>query len=87
MEGELGTLYRKWTEILKKVMEKYMQATSHFNVPYLLSYMIGVFYCKNCCKDLDPTCKMDLDLWALFWKCKTHVIAEFVVIFNRYTWP
>ena len=31
---------------------------------------------QNNLKDLDPLCKMDLDLWDCFGRGKTHFIAE-----------
>ena len=35
----------------------------------------GISFQKNH-KDLDPSCKMDLDLWGCFGRQKTHFIAE-----------
>ena len=33
------------------------------HVPYFFGYKTGFFFFQNNPKDLDPSCKMDLDVW------------------------
>ena len=54
----------------------------------LVSY-IKVFLFQNHPKNLDPSCKMDLDYWDCFGKGKTHlnqsISVYFCVMLNGYT--
>ena len=44
---------------------------------YFFDYKTGVFYFQNNPKDLDPSCKMDLDLWDCLGMGKIGIIARF----------
>ena len=46
-------------------------------VPYFFDYKMGVFSFQNSPKDLDPSCKMDLDLWDCLGRVKIGIIAKF----------
>ena len=46
-------------------------------LPYFFGYKTEFFSFQNNPKNLDPSYKMDLDLWRLFRKGKTHIIAKF----------
>ena len=46
-------------------------------VPYFFDYKTGVFSFQNNPKDLDPSCKMDLDLWDCLGMGKMGIIARF----------
>ena len=46
-------------------------------VPYFFDYKTGVFSFQNNSKDLDPSCKMDLDLWDCLGMGKIGIIARF----------
>ena len=48
-----------------------------FYLPYFFDYKMGVFSFQNNPKDLDPSCKMDLDLWDCLGMGKTGIIARF----------
>ena len=39
-------------------------------VPYFFSYKTEFFSIQNNPKDLDPSCKMDLDLWGCLGRAK-----------------
>ena len=47
------------------------------HVPYFFDYKTGVFSFQNNPKDLDPSCKMDLDLWDCLGMGKIGIIARF----------
>ena len=42
----------------------------NMKVPYFFSYKTEVFSFQNNPKDLDPSCKMDLDLWDCLGRVK-----------------
>ena len=46
-------------------------------LPYFFDYKTGVFSFQNNPKDLDPSCKMDLDLWDCLGMGKIGIIARF----------
>ena len=46
-------------------------------IPYFFDYKTGVFSFQNNPKDLDPSCKMDLDLWDCLGMGKIGIIARF----------
>ena len=46
-------------------------------VPCFFGYKIRVFSFKTIPKNLDPSYKMDLDLWGLFRKGRTHITVKF----------
>ena len=48
-----------------------------FSIPYFFDYKTGVFSFQNNPKDLDPSCKMDLDLWDCLGMGKIGIIARF----------
>ena len=52
------------------------------HLPYFFGYKVGFFSFKNNPKNLDPSYKIDLDLWdcrslGLFRKGKTRIISKF----------
>ena len=48
-----------------------------FNLPYFFDYKTEFFSFQNNPKDLDPSCKMDLDLWDCLGRVKIGIIAKF----------
>ena len=46
-------------------------------VPYFFDYKMEFFSFQNNPKDLDPSCKTDLDLWDCLGKVKIGIIATF----------
>ena len=46
-------------------------------VPYFFGYKTEFFFFQNNTKDLDPSCKTDLDHLGLFRKGKIGIIANF----------
>ena len=52
-------------------------STSALGLPYFFDYKTGVFSFQNNPKDLDPSCKMDLDLWDCLGMGKIGIIAKF----------
>ena len=51
--------------------------TANMELPYFFDYKTGVFSFQNNPKDLDPSCKMDLDLWDCLGMGKIGNIARF----------
>ena len=50
----------------------------HFHLlPYFFDYKTEFFSFQNNPKDLDPSCKMDLDLWNCLGMVKIGIIAKF----------
>ena len=49
----------------------------NYHIPYFFDYKTGVFSFQNNPKDLDPSCKMDLDLWDCLGMGKIGIIARF----------
>ena len=47
------------------------------SLPYFFGYKTEFFFFQNNTKDLDPSCKMDLDHLGLFRKGKIGIIANF----------
>ena len=52
-------------------------SNKNFNIPYFFNYKTVVFSFQNNPKDLDPSCKMDLDLWDCLGMGKIGIIARF----------
>ena len=50
---------------------------SFFYIPYFFGYKTEFFSSQNNPKDLDPSCKMDLDLWDCLGRVKLGIIAKF----------
>ena len=48
-----------------------------WDIPYFFDYKTGFFSFQNNPKDLDPSCKMDLDLWDCLGRVKIGIIAKF----------
>ena len=46
-------------------------------LPYFFDYKAEFFSFQNNPKDLDPSCKMDLDLWDCLGRVKIGIIAKF----------
>ena len=47
-------------------------------VPYLFSYKMEFFSFQNNPKDLDPSCKMDLDLWDCLGRVNLVLLQNFI---------
>ena len=47
------------------------------HIPYFVDYKTELFSFQNNPKDLDPSCKMDLDLWDCLGREKIGIIAKF----------
>ena len=45
--------------------------------PYFFDYKMEFFSFQNNPKDLDPSCKTDLDLWDCLGRVKIGIIAKF----------
>ena len=53
------------------MMGTYISGTvSHAKLPYFFGYKTEFFSFQNNPKDLDPSCKTDLDLWDCLGKVK-----------------
>ena len=47
-------------------------------VPYFFGYKTEFFSFQNNPKDLDPSCKMDLDLWYCLGRVKLVLMQNFI---------
>ena len=47
-------------------------------VPYFFGYRMEFFSFQNNPKDLDPSCKMDLDLWDCLGRVKLVLLQNFI---------
>ena len=47
------------------------------DLPYFFDYKMEFFSFQNNPKDLDPSCKTDLDLWDCLGRVKIGIIAKF----------
>ena len=56
---------------MRKIIIKYaLFSGALFFLPYFFGYKTEVFSFQNNPKDLDPSCKMDLDLWDCLGRVK-----------------
>ena len=59
------------------------------SIPYFFDYKTGFFSFQNNPKDLDPSCKTDLDLWDCcktdldLWDCLGRVKIGIIAKFHR----
>ena len=51
---------------VQQCIEVVISVNFFFSLPYFFDYKMGVFSFQNNPKDLDPSCKTDLDLLGLF---------------------
>ena len=77
MDLDLWDLIRKGkTRIIAKFHRTDLVICSHSREFYY-QMEIFFFFKKKISKNLDPSYKMDLDLWDLFRKGKTRILAKF----------
>ena len=50
----------------------------HPDIPYFFGYKTGFFSFQNHPKDLDPSCKMDLDRWECLGRVKLVLLQNFI---------
>ena len=50
------------------------------NLPYFFGYKTELFSFQNNPKDLDPSYKMDLDLWDCFGRVKLVLRQNFILV-------
>ena len=60
---------------------------NNFGIPYLsATYKVEVFFSfQSNPKNLDPSLKMDLDFFGLFWKRKKNIFERLIWIFGAHT--
>ena len=58
--------------------EFYEPICSFSGLPYFLEYKMELFSFQNNPKDLDPSYKMDLDLWDCFGRVKLVLQQNFI---------
>ena len=50
----------------------------YLKVPYFFGYKTEFFSFQNSPKDLDPSCKMDLDIWDCLGRVKLVLLQNFI---------
>ena len=78
--GSNGTLLFLGVPILKHIMVSQYPYGMHFclSLPYFFDYKTEFFSFLNNPKDLDPSCKMDLDLWDCLGRVKLVLQQNFI---------
>ena len=66
-----------------KMAGRYRSIPIHSNcfgadIPYFFGYKTKFFSFQNKPKDLDPSCKMDLDLWDCLGRVKLVLLQNFI---------
>ena len=66
-----------WENSLEHQLE--LLSPTVFNIlPYFFDYKTEFFSFQNNPKDLDPSCKMDLDLWDCLGRVKLVLLQNFI---------